>query len=114
MKIIAKRSVQLNGHIYDKGETAEYDGPIDDRIAALFTAADGSPLSDSQLVRRSLGEDGSPTSPTSPGDRIDKLVASLGRNGIVQKLEDLGCTYHPNMNTKTLAKLLLQQQGEIE
>lgn len=114
MKIIAKRSVQLRGHIYSKGEAAEWDGPVDSRIAANFTAEDGGDLRAADGGDRPSGEkkdgkkDGAITT-----DRIDRLVKELGRRGIEQKLDELGVTYRPNMNSSQMALLLLQQQGEV-
>ena len=109
MTIIAKRSVQLNGHIYSKGEAAEWDGPIDGRIAELFTAKDGSPLTAGAAGRKAPADDASKTL-----ERVEKLVKELGRKGIEQKLDGLGVSYHPKMSESQLATLLLQQQGEIE
>lgn len=113
MTIIAKRSVQLRGHIYSKGEAAEYDGPVDSRIAELFTDKDGKPLAIAA---------GQPPPDGGRGDddkkntfeRIDRLVKQLGRKGIEQKLDELGINYKPKMNDSQLALLLLQQQGEVE
>ena len=112
MTIIAKRSVQLNGHIYSRGEAAEWNGPIDSRIAELFTAKDGSPLSAGSEAERN-------SAINSDGDnrileRVDKLVAKLGRKGIEQKLDELKVSFSSKANTEALAKLLLQQQGEID
>ncbi len=49
MMIIAKCPVQLNGHIYRKGEKAEYKGAIDARIAACFAAENGTALRISEV-----------------------------------------------------------------
>ena len=54
MTIIAKRSVQLKGHIYSKGEPAEWSGTIDSRIAANFMTKDGKDL----VVSTGNGEPG--------------------------------------------------------
>lgn len=133
MTIIAKRTVQLNGHIYSKGEAAEYNGPVDSRIADLFTDKDGEPLSITPPTPPPDGEkkDGEKKDDTPPPasadasarqdekkentfERIDKLVKQIGRKGIEQKLDELGINYKPKMNDSQLALLLLQQQGEVE
>lgn len=150
MTIIAKRSVQLNGHIYAKGESAEWNGRIDSRIAELFTAKDGTRLiegmneepkgpkdpkgppgepgmtvGEQQPTQPPAGEQTPPQPPsgtenkdaddaTTTADRIQKLVATLGRKGIEQKLDELKVSFSSNAKTETLAKLLLQQQGEID
>ena len=119
MTIIAKRNVQLKGHIYSKGEAAEYNGVIDSRIADLFTDKDGKPLSmtppdgekkDAKDGEKKDAKDGEAISI----ERIDKLVKEIGRKGIEQKLDELGVTYRAKMSDSQLALLLLQQQGEIE
>lgn len=46
--------------------------------------------------------------------RIDKTIQVLGRQGIMQALEDMGITYQANASNKHLAKLLLTSQGEIK
>ena len=139
MTIIAKRSVQLKGHIYSKGEPAEWSGPIDSRIAANFMTKDGKDL----VVSTGNGEPGTGNGEKgekgTPGDigqpaneqgaekpagekggdknitleRIDNLLKKLGRKGIEQKLDELGVGYRPKMNDSQLALLLLQQQGEV-
>jgi len=108
MTIIAKRSVQLNGHIYSKGESAEWDGPVDSRIAELFMAKDGSALS--VTANGAKSKDATATT----AERLEKLVATLGRKGIEQKLDELNVSYPATAKVETLAKLLLQQQGEID
>ena len=108
MTIIAKRGVQLNGHIYSKGEAAEWKGPVDSRIAELFTAKDGSALSVSTEAPPPAEGAGA------EAERIQKLVSTLGRKGIEQKLDELNISFSSKANTETLAKLLLQQQGEID
>lgn len=127
MTIIAKRSVQLKGHIYSKGEPAEWNGPIDSRIAANFMTKDGEDLKVSTENREpgtGNGEKGAPGDKGQPegekgGDknlsleRIDNLLKKLGRKGIEQKLDELGVGYRPKMNDSQLALLLLQQQGEV-
>lgn len=120
MTIIATRSVQLKGHIYSKGEAAEWDGPIDRRMADLFVTKDGKPLAvtpaqppppnNGEGENKDAGED------KDAGDlaeRIQKVVATLGRKGIEQKLDELNISFSSKANTEALAKLLLQQQGEI-
>ena len=106
MTIIAKRSVQLKGHIYSKGEAAEYDGPVDSRIAELFTDKDGKAL---VVDKERSGKDGG----DKKLERVEALLRKLGRKGIEQKLDELGVSHAPKMADTQLAALLLQQQGEI-
>lgn len=137
MTIIARRSVQLKGHIYSKGEPAEWNGPIDSRIAANFMTKDGKDLKISTGNREwgtGNGEKGTPGDKGQPAneqgagekpagekggdknlslERIDNLLKKLGRKGIEQKLDELGVGYRPKMNDSQLALLLLQQQGEV-
>ena len=126
MTIIAKRSVQLKKHIYSKGESVEWDGPIDSRIAANFVTKDGKELQ----VASTNGDGGKPANGEKDKgqagekkdakdgeaislERIEKLVKEIGRKGIEQKLDELGVTYRAKMNDSQLALLLLQQQGEV-
>lgn len=125
MTIIAKRSVQLKGHIYSKGEAAEWNGPVDSRIAANFVTEDGKELQ----VASANGDGGKPANGEKDKgqagekkdakdgeaifERIEKLVKEIGRKGIEQKLDELGVTYRAKMNDSQLALLLLQQQGEV-
>ena len=132
MKIIAKTNVQLGGHIYARGEACEYDGPVTARIAANFTGETGAALEvgDAAKAARSEKGEGAPHSEKGeePGGgaqgelfdandvqaRIDKTIQVLGRQGIMQALEDMGITYQANASNKHLAKLLLTSQGEIK
>lgn len=115
MTIIAKRSVQLRGHIYSKGEAAEYDGPVDSRIAELFTDKDGKPLAIAAGQPSAAGDAArQDEEKKNTFERIERLVKQLGRKGIEQKLDELGVNYKPKMNDSQLALLLLQQQGEVE
>lgn len=132
MKIIAKTPVQLGGHIYERGEACEYDGPVTARIAANFTDETGRALEvgDAAKAARSEKGEGAPHSEKGevPGGgaqgelfdandvqaRIDKTIQVLGRQGIMQALEDMGITYQANASNKHLAKLLLTSQGEIK
>lgn len=137
MTIIAKRSVQLKKHIYSKGESVEWDGPIDSRIAANFVTKDGKDLKVStgngepgtgNGEKGEKGDKGQPANEQGAGEklagekggdknlsleRIDNLLKKLGRKGIEQKLDELGVTYRAKMNDSQLALLLLQQQGEV-
>ena len=132
MKIIAKTPVQLGGHIYERGEACEYDGPVTARIAANFTDETGAALEvgeAAKAARSDMGE-GAPLSEKGeePGGgaqgelfgandvqaRIDKTIQVLGRQGIMQALDDMGITYQANASNKHLAKLLLTSQGEIK
>ena len=128
MTIIAKRSVQLKGHIYSKGEPAEWNGPIDSRMAANFMTKDGKDLkvtpAGAQGGDKPEGEKGGTTDEQNGKgaqggdanvtlDRIQKLVKELGRKGIEQKLDELGVGYRAKTADSQLALLLLQQQGEV-
>jgi hypothetical protein len=132
MKIIAKTPVQLGGHIYERGEECEYGGVVTARIAANFTDETGRALEvgDAAKAARSEKGEGAPHSEKDeePGGgaqgelfdandvqaRIDKTIQVLGRQGIMQALEDMGITYQANASNKHLAKLLLTSQGEIK
>ena len=132
MKIIAKTPVQLGGHIYERGEVCEYDGPVTARIAANFTAETGAALEVGDAAKAARSEKGEGASHSEkdeePGGgaqgelfgandvqaRIDKTIQVLGRQGIMQALEDMGITYQANASNKHLAKLLLTSQGEIK
>lgn len=136
MKIIAKTNVQLGGHIYARGEECEYGGVVTARIAANFTDETGAALTVGAKDRAGApnpGGEGEKTgqSPEPQGTqtggaqgelfdandvqaRIDKTIQVLGRQGIMQALEDMGITYQSNASNKHLAKLLLTSQGEIK
>lgn len=128
MKIIAKCAVQLNGHIYSRGEACEYSGPVTERIAQNFAAADGSMLA-AEAARSDTGNGGAGESgndgagePGKGGDDakrdtgeiVARTVATLKRDGICRQLDELGVTYPAKSETKWLAKLLLATKGEIE
>lgn len=117
MIIKARYNVQLGGHIYAKGETLDYGGPVTGRIAANFTELDGKPLIPAEANpppegRQGDGKTGESTKPDTEA-QIERTVKILGRKGVIQKLEELGTTFPPTATTKYLAKLLLIQQGEI-
>ena len=132
MKIIAKTPVQLGGHIYERGEACEYDGPVTARIAANFTDETGGALEVGEAAKAARSEKGEGTPLSEKGEdagggaqgelfdandvqaRIDKTIQVLGRQGIMQALEDMGITYQANASNKHLAKLLLTSQGEIK
>ena len=129
MKIIARCAVQLNGHIYSRGEACEYAGPVTERIARNFAAADGSALPASAAEPLQRGEGGAGESgPASAqgsgaagddakrdtGEIVARTVATLKRDGICRQLDELGVTYPAKSETKWLAKLLLATKGEIE
>lgn len=113
MTITAKRPVQLGGHIFRKGESREWNGPVDSRIAANFTAADGTPLTVG-------GEAPAKTDAPTQAIRIDaelliqNTIDALKRKGITQQLDAMNITYSPSSTTKYLAKLLLMSKGEIK
>lgn len=132
MKIIAKTNVQLFGHIYARGESCEYDGPVTARIAANFTTETGGALEVGEAAKAARSEKGEGTPLSEKGEdaggeaqgelfgandvqaRIEKTIQVLGRQGIMQALEDMGITYQANASNKYLAKLLLTSQGEIK
>ena len=132
MKIIAKTPVQLGGHIYERGEACEYDGPVTARIAANFTDKTGAALEVGEAAKAARSEKGEGAPHSEKGEdaggeaqgelfdandvqaRIDKTIQVLGRQGIMQALEDMGITYQANASNKHLAKLLLTSQGEIK
>ena len=112
MKLTALHDVQLRGHIYRRGESCDYDGPVDSRIAANFSAADGSPLAQAPAPPQAAVQ-GAPSAQSVP-DAIAKTVAVLKRDGICRQLDELGVTYPAKSNTEKLARLLLTTKGEIE
>ena len=123
MKIIAKTNVQLFGHIYARGESCEYDGPVTARIAANFTDETGGALEVGDAAKAARSEKGEDAGGGAQGElfdandvqaRIEKTIQVLGRQGIMQALEDMGITYQANASNKHLAKLLLTSQGEIK
>ena len=132
MKIIAKTPVQLGGHIYERGEACEYDGPVTARIAANFTDETGAALEVGGAAKAARSEKGEGTPHSEKGEgaggeaqgelfgendvqaRIDKTIQVLGRQGIMQALEDMNIPFQSNASNKHLAKLLLTSQGEIK
>lgn len=132
MKIIAKTPVQLGGHIYERGEACEYDGPVTARIAANFTDETGAALEVGDAAKAARSEKGEGTPRSEKGEdaggeaqgelfgendvqaRIDKTIQVLGRQGIMQALEDMNIPFQSNASNKHLAKLLLTSQGEIK
>lgn len=128
MKIIAKTNVQLGGHIYARGEACEYDGAVTARIAANFTDETGAALKvcggtdnggrgsaeDAPRTDNGGGAQGELFGANDVQARIDKTVQALGRQGIMQALEDMNIPFQSNASNKHLAKLLLTSQGEIK
>ena len=135
MKIIAKTNVQLGGHIYARGEECEYGGVVTARIAANFTDETGRALTvgakdgagaanpDGGKKAGAANPDGGEEAGEKQGElfgandvqaRIDKTIQVLGRQGIMQALEDMNITFQSNASNKHLAKLLLTSQGEIK
>lgn len=113
MKIYAKFPVQLNGHIFSKGEACEYGGPVTRRIVDNFVDAEGRALSvsgDSDGQHGSRGND-------PDGARkmiIEKTVEVLGKDGVCLQLDGLGVTYNPKSKVEELAELLLVTKGELQ
>ena len=112
MVIIARRAVQLDGHIFRKGEARDYAGAVDERIAANFTAEDGS-----ALVPSPDGADGGKGAGGGAAEAEAALVARtakrLRRQGVCQQLDAMNVTYPADASTESLARLLLVQKGEI-
>lgn len=120
MKIVAKVGVELNGHIYHKGEVcADFNGIVTQRIADNFTDESGKPLV--------VGKEGEICAGNSGGEKrgedakvddtkakIAKCVEVMKREGIMQALDGMGITYSPRAKTDYLAKMLLMNRGEIE
>ena len=124
MKIIAKFQVQLNGHVYARGEACEYNGPVTDRIAHNFTREDGEPLvkEGDQMelgLERGTGN-GESASAEATADRrgtdetVRRTVDALKRDGICRQLDEMGVTYPAKAKTDYLARLLLASKGEID
>ena len=142
MMIIAKCPVQLNGHIYRKGEKAEYKGAIDARIAACFAAENGTALRISEVPPQvdtpppqgdtppppqgdtptpqgdtpppPQGDTLFPDSEPSPDELVKRTIAALRRDGVMRQLDEMGVTYPANAKNDYLARLLLVSKGEIK
>lgn len=119
MTIKARYSVELRGHIYRKGETADWDGAVTPRIAANFTAADGTPLKADEAgggAKDAHGADGAAgAAEAAPGDAeiVRRTVDALKRDGVRRALEAAGVAYSNKSSTEYLARLLLVARGEI-
>ena len=116
MTIKARYSVELGGHIYRKGETADWNGAVTQRIAANFTAADGTPLDADEPAKDGAkdarGAGGEETVP-SDAEIVRRTVDALKRDGIRRALEAAGVSYSNKSSTEYLARLLLVARGEI-
>lgn len=118
IKLIAKFPVQLNGHIYYKGEACSYEGEITPRVAANFTDAEGNAL------KAAEADKGSPEGKTEPDGKaakdeaetasIARTVEVMGRDGVKRALDAMNITYAPTTGTQYLAKTLLIARGEID
>lgn len=116
MTIIAKFPVELNGHIYHKGDRCSHAGEITRRIAANFTDEDGNALTAAETP-----QDASAQKPANDPD-ADKAAANkaalartvevMGREGIKRALDAMNVAYSPNTGTEYLAKTLLIARGE--
>ena len=113
MKIIAKRSVQVDGFgIVERGRAIDLpEDRIDNRIAALFVRADGSPIVATATPEKA---EEAAAAANSDVDKIARTVEVMKREGIMQALDGMGVTYAPHSKTSYLAKLLLVTKGEIE
>lgn len=113
MKIIARCRVELDGHIYSKGEPCEFDGVVTPRVAANFVGADGGRLAVAGAAD-ARPADGNPAGPADDAKaKVAKAVSVMGRRGVMQSLEAMGITFSPNAKTDYLAKLMLMNKGEI-
>jgi len=118
MKIIAKFGVELDGHIYHKGEVCKsFDGVITKRIADNFTDENGEPLKVSEGGKTADGKKQEKTAEdlnkADAKAKIAKCIEVMKREGIMQALDGMGITYSPKAKTDYLAKLLLMNKGEI-
>ncbi len=115
MKIIAKFQVQLNGHVYSRGEACEYGGPVTDRIAYNFTKDDGSPLvKDGDQMELKLEPPPDESAGKDADETVRRTVDALKRDGICRQLDEMGVTYPAKAKTDYLARLLLASKGEID
>lgn len=115
MTIKARYSVELGGHIYRKGETADWNGAVTPRIVANFTAADGTPLKEDGAkdgAKDARGAGGAEDAP-SDAEIVRRTVDALKRDGIRRALEAAGVSYSNKSSTEYLARLLLVARGEI-
>ncbi len=123
MKILALHDVQLHGHVYRRGEVADYCGVVDARIAANFAAADGSPLSPDSAEKGGAAKEAPPDGKEAPPDGelpldedalVKRTLDALKREGVMRQLDDMGITYPANAKSTFLARLLLMGKGEIK
>lgn len=116
MKIIARFPVELNGHIYHKGESCSYEGAVTRRIAANFTDADGNALTAADAPPPATAHN-SAVDPAEDKDTANKTalrrtIEVMGRDGIRRALDAMNVAYSPNTGTEYLAKTLLIARGE--
>lgn len=118
MTIIARFSVELDGHIYRRGDTCQYGGAITRRIAANFTAEDGTALTadgpDGDAGGKAPGKERPKDSAAAVKAAMARTVEVMGRDGIKRALDAMGVAYPPSANTEYLAKALLVARGECE
>ena len=121
MKILALHDVQLHGHVYRRGEVADYCGAVDARIAANFAAADGSPLSPDSAEKGGAAKEAPPDGelplgnpPLDEDALVKRTLDTLKREGVMRQLDDMGITYPANAKSTFLARLLLMGKGEIK
>lgn len=118
MKIIARFSVELDGHIYSRGDACQYGGAITRRIAANFTAEDGSALTaegpDGDAGGKAQGKERTKEGAAAVRAAMARTVEVMGRDGIKRALDSMGVAYPPSANTEYLAKALLVARGECE
>jgi hypothetical protein len=115
MRIVAKYSVEVGGHIYSKGDALEWSGAVTPRIAANFTDSAGMPLTADGRAEAATAKIAEPKDgKAAEKELVAKTVASLKREGIKISLDQMHVTYSANSSTDYLARLLLVQRGEIE
>ncbi|MCQ2299961.1 MAG: hypothetical protein MJZ81_07560 [Bacteroidales bacterium] len=115
MKIIAVQKCQLGGRIYDVGETAEFDGPVTERIAHNFIGADGKKIAvaGAKEIAEAKSHVDRPAAETVE-DKVAAVLKTMNREQLIAKLDEFGITYKPTNKNDFLAKLLLRAQGAID
>lgn len=115
MNIIAKRAVEVSGYgIVRRGQVIDYpETAINERIACNFVGSDGTALTVGDEAEKTADADGAPAGQTDEDSLVKRTVDTLGRDGILRKLDEMGISYKPTHRTDYLAKLYLQAKGEL-